>query len=311
MNEIVVGVDIGGTNTVIGLFKQDYSLISKRSIPSVDLSIKNPPTFFQSLALEIRSFVETTDLDYQLKAVGIAVPGQVNSKEGVVELATNLEWQNVRLAEGLQELLHVPVKIEHDVRSFTLGEMMNGAGQGFQNLVCLTIGTGVAIGSVVNGQLIAGAHFLAGELGHDRDRELDIPCPCGKVGCIETVVSAPGIARLAKDAVRANRDTILKNLNNDPTAQDVYEACLQGDQVANDIFQYVGKILGQKLATVVYLLNPEVIIIGGGVAAAGEILLHPIRETLEKECPFHPTVQLKLGVLGERAGLMGAASLVI
>src|SRR5690606_29259692 len=138
-----------------------------------------------------------------------------------------------------------------------------------------------------NGELIAGSDFLAGELGHDTVAGLDRLCPCGKIGCLETVVSATGIARLANEAVSSGKRTLLENLEHKLTAYDVYEASLQGDQVAIDIFNYVGETLGRKLATVVYLLNPEIIIIGGGVAAAGDVLLNPIREALEKECPYH------------------------
>jgi len=234
----------------------------------------------------------------------------VNGEQGIVELATNLSWKNVWLAKGLSDILQVPVRIEHDVRSYTIGEAMKGVGVGYNNIVCLTIGTGMAVGTIVNRQLIAGSDFLAGELGHDTVQGITNECACGKIGCLETVVSAPGISRLAAKIAASNENTLLQCIEDDITAFDVYEASVKGDIVAKEIFDYVGKTLAQKLATVVYLLNPEVIIIGGGVAAAGDFLLGPIRKTLEIECPYYiADLHIKIGQLGDSAGLIGVAHL--
>jgi len=306
MEQVIIGVDIGGTNTVIGMFDNDLALIKKISIHSKELSIKNPHHFIQSLAFEISRFVGQKNI----ACVGVAVPGKVNGELGIVELATNLVWENVALETGLSDILQVPVRIEHDVRSFTVGEAMKGAGVGYKNIVCLTIGTGMAVGTIVNGLLIAGADFLAGELGHDTVQGHTQQCACGKIGCLETIVSAPGIARLAAKAVSSNNETLLQQVKGEITAFDVYEASVKGDAVAKGIFDFVGTTLGQKLATVVYLLNPEVIIIGGGVAAAGEFILNPIRKTLETECPYYiANLEIKIGELGDSAGLIGAAHL--
>ncbi|MBS4179010.1 ROK family protein [Lederbergia citrea] len=306
MEQVIIGVDIGGTNTVIGIFGLHLSLIEKFFKQSSELSIKNPDRFIQSLALEINRLVGRKTII----CVGVAVPGKVNGERGIVELATNLGWENVALATDLSEILKVPVKIEHDVRSYTVGEAMKGAGIGYNNIVCLTIGTGMAVGSIVNGQLIAGSDYLAGELGHDTVQGHTQACACGKVGCLETIVSAPGIARLAAEAVSSNKKTLLQEVNGEITAFDVYEAGLKGDEAAKEIFKFVGTTLGRKLATVVYLLNPEIIIIGGGVAAAGDMLLDPIRKTLEVECPYYISdLKIKIGELGDMAGLIGAAHL--
>ncbi|MCR2821514.1 ROK family protein [Lederbergia panacisoli] len=306
MDQVIIGVDIGGTNTVIGMFDDDLSLIKKTSVPSKELSIKNPEQFIQSLALEINRFAA----HQTIISVGVAVPGKVDGGLGIVELATNLSWENVELAKGLSDILQVPVRIEHDVRSYTIGEAMKGAGVGYDNIVCLTIGTGMAVGTIVNGQLIAGSDFLAGELGHDTVPGISNECACGKIGCLETVVSAPGISRLAAEKVSSNKGTLLRLVEGKITALDVYEASEKGDAAAKEIFDYVGNTLAQKLATVVYLLNPEVIIIGGGVAAAGDFLLNPIRKTLEVECPFYiADLNIKIGQLGDSAGLIGVAHL--
>ncbi|MFC5452858.1 ROK family protein [Paenibacillus aestuarii] len=315
---IDAGIDIGGTNTVIGLFDSQRNLLAKTTIPTF-LSASperewtnNPEAFYERLHEAIVKLAESIGGSGCLAKVGIGVPGQVDTTCGIVIRASNMRWHDVPLAAAMRGRLGVPVKIENDVRAYTLGEALAGAGQGFRNIVCLTLGTGLAAGIIADGRLIRGGAWHAGEIGHDPVPGVAYRCNCGKTGCLETVASATGIARIAKDAVHAGETTTLAQGGNPEqlTAHEVFQACLQGDAVALGVFRQVATMLGQKLLSAIYLLNPDIVIIGGGVAAAGEILLSPIRAVLEDgyfsktACP-----QICIGTLGDSAGLLGAVHL--
>lgn len=314
MKKGIIGVDIGGTNTVIGLFQEDLTLIEKKSIPTLKPNLpektNNPKEYLDVLAKEIKELAEKNGYENQIQCVGIGVPGLVNPDQGVVINAVNLGYDHVPFAKFMSERLNgIPVFIDNDVRTYTRGEAQQGAGKGSKNIICLTLGTGMAAGIMVNGEMITGSEFFAGELGHDYVPGNETPCNCGKVGCVETIASATGISRLAKEAVNNNKETILAEIDGEITSKDVYEASQKGDKVALEIFDYVGRTLGFKLLTTTVLLNPEVIIIGGGVAAAGKLITEPIERVL-KEYYFNTTIpEIKIGELGDSAGLIGAATL--
>jgi glucokinase len=316
MRDVYAGIDIGGTNTVIGLFDDNVKLIAKGVIPSPkppsNSSQVDPSPFLDRLANEVQTLVKYHTEGMHLRGAGIGAPGKVDSVQGIVNDASNLGWREVHLASEMSERLNVPVVIEHDVRSYALGEALAGAGVGYRDIICLTVGTGIAAGIIVNGMLIRGSDYCAGEIGHDAvDGEHSL-CACGKFGCLETVASATGIARLAEIAIQSGMVTSLAQLQGHVTAYDVYQACLDGDAAARDIFEYVGTVLGRKLASVVYLLNPEVVIIGGGVAAAGDILLDPLRRELWKQYPDQQAyLKVRTGELGDNAGIIGAVNTVL
>ena len=313
----LVGIDIGGTNTVIGLFNRDLDLIDKTNVPTLKSNFpqktSNPTDFFDLLVSEIKALVSKFGSIEQLNCVGIGVPGKVDSQTGVALGAVNLGYVNVPFANEMAERLHVPVFIDNDVRNYTRGEAFKGKGSGYSNLICLTLGTGLAAGVMVDGKVISGYNNYAGEIGHDTIIGETSLCNCGKHGCLETVASASGITRLAKKAIKAGHKTVLYEKPDDQlTSFDVYLASLQGDKVAINIFDYVGRVLATKLVTLTFLLNPEAIIIGGGAASAGDFLLNPIKEVFHEyygvlnEVPIITT-----GSLGDSAGLYGSAHLAL
>jgi glucokinase len=316
MMNAVVGVDIGGTNTVIGVFDNALSFVEKNSIstvkPNFPAKTSNPKEFFDVLADEIQKLVYKAGFNNNILCVGVGVPGKVNSLEGIAMAASNLGYVNVPFASELADRLGVPVYIDNDVRNYTLGEYVAGSGKGFKNIVCLTLGTGIAAGVMIEGKILTGHGWYAGELGHDIVWGESSLCNCGKRGCLETIASANGIARLAAEVVQSGKDTILREINRQPTSLDVYNACLKGDKAALQIFDYVGTTLARKLLTVTFLLNPEAIIIGGGAAAAGEFLLGPVRTILAEQYGVHNRLpEICTGELGDSAGLIGSAYLAL
>ncbi|CAI6080132.1 ROK family protein [Cohnella sp. JJ-181] len=310
-----IGADIGGTNTVIGLFDEQGSPIGERRIATMRSDPRRPTSepaaFMDRLALEIGALA--LEHGYRdIAAAGFGVPGWVDTAAGMALDASNMGWRNVRFAEEMSRRLGAPVYIDNDVRLYTLGEAAAGAGAGCANLVCITVGTGLSAGIMMDGALLRGSRLLAGEIGHDRVDGLDSPCNCGKRGCLETIASAPGIARLATEAVQSGKRTSLADLDRPITALDVYLACDAGDAVAADIFSFAGRTLGRKLAALALAVDPQVIIVGGGVAAAGDYLLQPVRDELAAHIPeaeWRPSVVP--GKLQDKAGLVGAVRFAI
>lgn len=312
MNRAIIGVDVGGTNTVIGIFDTTLLLLEKICIPTLKTTSKkttNPKEFFDVLASKIEDLIIKTGFENMVKCIGIGVPGKVNPEKGIAIHSVNLGYSNVSFAEEMNERLNIPVYIDNDVRNYTRGEAVLGSGKDKKDIVCLTLGTGLAAGVMINGEIITGTDFYAGEIGHDVVIGENYLCNCGKRGCLETIASASGISRLAEEAIQAGKDTSLREINKQITAQYVYEACLKKDHVALEIFDYVGKTLAYKLLTVTYLLNPEVIIIGGGVAAAKEIILEPIQKVFKQFYTANKIPTICLSSLGDAAGVIGSAHL--
>ncbi|MBM7565846.1 ROK family protein [Paenibacillus sacheonensis] len=307
MSRIYAGVDVGGTGTVIGLFDEQRHLLVKVQLDTLGSNRErfgNADAYTRMVAQHIRDAVARLPGDpATLVAAGFGIPGQVNPEDGVVSDATNLGWRHVPFAWMMGDLLQVPVRIDHDVRTFAKGELMAGAAQGRSHAICLTIGTGIAAAIAIDGKLVRGGHNLAGEIGHDVVTGLTRQCPCGKIGCLETVVSGPGISRLAAAAGL----TSWQNEGGIPTAEDVARHCSDLNEQALGIYRYAAELLAEKLETAVALLDPEVIVIGGGVAKAGEPFLGPIRERLHDRFPW---LRGKLSVmhaeLGDEAALIGA-----
>ncbi|MBS4199885.1 ROK family protein [Bacillus sp. FJAT-49732] len=315
MEKGVIGIDIGGTNTVIGIFNHELELLDKVSIPTLKpyfpKKTSNPEEFFDLIEVEVSALAEKNDYKNKIKCVGIGVPGKVNPNKGIVIRAVNLGYEEVPFASEMEKRLGVPVFIDNDVRNYARGEALAGSGKGADNLICITLGTGMAAAVMINGQMVTGSDYYAGELGHDPVPGANYLCNCGKIGCLETIASASGISRLAQEAIQSGDQTILKSNDGTITSKDVYLACLQNDQVALGIFDYVGKTLAEKLLTATFLLNPEAIIIGGGAASAGKFILEPIQDIFVQHYDNSELPKLVIGSLGDSAGLIGSAHLAV
>jgi glucokinase len=310
-----VGIDVGGTNVKIAVVDLKGNIIYSNSVPTraemgYEYTIKNiKETIYASLK-ETKLTVDS------IQGIGIGLPGQINSDEGLVRLLPNIPgWKNVPLGKILEDEFKVKTKLDNDVRVATLGEYTFGAGQGCKNLICLTVGTGVGSGIIVNGQLVRGASMSAGEIGHMVVMEPHGPiCGCGSTGCLEALASGPAIVQMAREYISGGKSTLYKELaaSGPITPYLVYEAAIQGDAVARRIFTITGEWLGLALVNVVNLLNPERIIIGGGVGQSGDLLLEPIRKVIKERAlkSSADAVEVVAAELGESAGVVGASLLV-
>ncbi len=309
-----IGIDVGGTNVKIALVDNKGKIIYSNSIPTraemgYEYTINNMKEAITELIKETKSDPKN------IESIGFGFPGQIDYQKGIVRLAPNIPgWVNVPIAEIMEKEFGIPTRVDNDVRCAALGELNYGAGQGCDNLICITVGTGIGSGLVINGKLVRGASNAAGEIGHIKlDMNGGPLCGCGDRGCLEAFASGPSIVAMAEEYIKGGKSTKYRELANpDITPYIVSEAAKQGDPVAKRIFTIVGEYIGIGLASVVNLLNPEKIIIGGGVAAAGDLLLTPIKESLIKRAmPIAGSaVEIVPAQLGNSAGVIGASLLI-
>ena len=306
----VFGVDIGGTTVKLGFFDEEGNILEKWEIPTrKDLGGKYIiPDIADSITDKLMEKGITKE---EVVGVGVGVPGPVDA-DGVVFKAVNLGWDIFSVSNTLGDLINLPVKAGNDANVAALGEMWKGGGKGHDDLVAVTLGTGVGGGIIVQGKLLAGATGAGGEIGHIHveDNETD-RCGCGKTGCLEQYGSATGLVRLAKRTLEATDEaSVLRD--GEITAKDICDAAKAKDAVAVKVMEQFGAYLGRGLAAIACVVNPEVFVIGGGVSKAGEMLFDYIRPHYEKYV-FHGSKNTKfaLATLGNDAGIVGAARLVL
>lgn len=312
-----IGIDVGGTNVKIALVDKSGKIIYSNSVPTYakmgyEYTVNNIKQAIKDLMKETNTTAKDID------GIGFDFPGQVDYKTGVVKLAPNIPgWVNVPIAQMIEEEFHIPTRIDNDVRCAALGEMKFGAGQGCENFVCITVGTGIGSGLVVNGQLVRGASNAAGEIGHIKLQMKDgLICGCGDTGCLEAYASGPSIVAMAQDYIKGGKSTKFREMaaaeGGEITPYMVAKAAEAGDPVAKRIFAIVGEYIGIGLTSVINLLNPEKVIIGGGVAEAGDLLLEPIRKTIKERAMVvaGSAVEIVPAQLGNSAGVIGASMLI-
>lgn len=308
MKKYVFGVDIGGTTVKLGLFDAQGNVLDKWEIPT--RTEDNGSHILPDIAKTIREKMKLIDRD-SIAGVGVGAPGPIDG-DGVVHRAVNLGWGTFSIKNTLEDLLNMPVMAGNDANVAALGEMWMGGGQGCRDLVMVTLGTGVGGGIIVRGKMLTGFTGAGGEIGHmhveDREEET---CNCGNKGCLEQYSSATGITRLANRLLASSdRDSLLRQ--GEVSAKTVFDAVKARDPLAVEVAEKFGKYLGDTLASIACVVNPEAIVIGGGVSKAGEILIDFIRPNYEKNV-FHGSREVKfsLATLGNDAGIYGAAKLVL
>lgn len=313
MGHVFCGIDLGGTTINIGLVTSEGEIVIERKIPShVE---KGAEWVVNHIIAVIREFSTGLDKQYHIRGAGIGVAGLVNAQTGVLKEATNFpNWLNVPLAEKLARRLNLPVSMDNDANVAALGEYSFGAGRGFAHMMMVTLGTGVGGGLILDGMIYRGACGAAGEFGHMTIDKGGVLCACGRHGCVEAYVGAKGIIREAL-ALRAEYpQSSLNNHDADSlTPKMIYENARTGDEAAIQTFQRVGEILGIALGNVANLLNIQLVVIGGGVASAGDLLIDSAKVKLrETALNFDDSeVIIAKAQLGERAGIVGAASLAM
>ena len=305
------GIDIGGTTVKCGLFTTEGVLLEKWEIKT--RTEENGKAILPDVAETILKKMEEKGIEKtEVTGVGVGVPGPV-VKEREVQVAVNLHWGYTMLADDLEKLLdQIPVKVGNDANVAALGEMWKGGGQGCQNGVMVTLGTGVGGGIIINGSIVGGVHGAGGEIGHMKVSETETEtCGCGKRGCLEQYASATGIVRLTKQRLAADdAKTSLRSLP-EVTAKDVFDAAKAGDTVAQELVEEVGRILGGALGSIAVVIDPEMFVIGGGVSRAGQILLDAVQKHF-KERVFKSCQETKfvLASLGNDAGMYGCAKMI-
>ena len=305
------GVDLGGTTVKIAYFDQTGEMLSKWEIPTVTAG--GGQRILPDIAASIHEFIDAHHISMDvLIGIGIGVPGPVNN-EGVVNKCINLGWGVINVPQVLGGLTGLPVCAGNDANVAALGEAWKGGGQGCGNMVLATFGTGVGGGIVVGGKLIHGVHGAGGELGHMtvNKRETD-RCGCGKRGCLEQYCSATGIVRIARQHLAASdAGSVLRNVEN-LTCKDIFDASKAGDDLADQILDKVYAYMGQFLSIIGCVVDPEVIVFGGGVSRAGQVLLDGARRYFD-EYVFHAArpIRFALAELGNDAGAYGAFKMVL
>ncbi|MGL4293212.1 MAG: ROK family protein [Bacteroidales bacterium] len=278
-----VGIDIGGTNTVFGIVDARGSVIATNSIKTQKYLDINE--YVEDLHQGLSKLIDEVGGKEKIKGIGVGAPNG-NYYSGNIEFAPNLPWKGVvPLAQMLTQKFGIPVAVTNDANAAAIGEMTYGAARGMKDFIMITLGTGVGSGIVINGQLVYGHDGFAGELGHVIVRRQNgRTCGCGRSGCLETYASATGVARTAREFLEIRKEpSLLRQIPvNEITSKDVYEAAVAGDKMAQEIFQFTGHILGEAFADFVAFSAPEAIILFGGLARAGDMIMDPIQEAMER-----------------------------
>ncbi len=309
----VIGIDMGGTNTVFGIVDARGNVIASDSIKTAKHADIND--YIDELHTELTRIIKANDAEGKINGIGIGAPN-ANYFTGVIEDGVNLPWPTpIPLADLVSQKFGIPCLITNDANAAAIGEMTYGAARGLKDFIMITLGTGVGSGIVINGQMVYGHDGFAGELGHVIvKRNNGRICGCGRTGCLEAYCSATGVARTAREFLEIrNDDSLLRNLDiSTITSKDVYDCAAAGDKMAKDIFEYTGTILGEALADFVTFSSPEAFVLFGGLTKSGDYIMKPIKEAFDKNILgiYKGKVKILLSELKESdAAVLGASAL--
>lgn len=310
----VVGIDIGGTNTVFGIVDARGTVVASDSIKTGKYT--DFDEYVEALHEALDRLIRVNEAEDKIQGIGIGAPN-ANYYTGEILNPPNLPWGDViPLAEKVSKAFGgIPVAITNDANAAALGEMTYGAARGMKDFIMITLGTGVGSGVVINGQLVYGHDGFAGELGHVKmKRNNGRMCGCGHTGCLEAYCSATGVARTAREFLEVRTEpSLLRNLDIEAiTSKDVYDAAISGDKLAKEIFNYTGEILGEAIADMVAFSSPQAIILFGGLAKSGDLLLKPLKEAFDKNVfpIFKGKAKILISELKESdAAVLGASAL--
>ena len=314
--QYVIGVDMGGTNTAIGVVDARGSILLRRQVSTTDYNTGE--SYAHALGKAINEMVEQNDLKGKIKGIGMGVPNG-NMHDGTVEKAANIPWAKevvVPLTKLVSEATKLKCKLTNDANAAALGEMLYGVAKGMKDFMVITLGTGLGSGIVANGQLIVGHDGFAGELGHSTlVRHNGRLCGCGRTGCLETYASATGVARTAREFLEMNpsEETVLRDIIYRPiTSKDVFLAAEQGDKMAIKIFDFTAKMLGAALCDFITFSSPQAIILFGGLAHAGKYLIEPLEKEIDEHIlnVYKGKTKLLISSLNDaEAAILGASAL--
>ena len=311
MKKYGFGVDIGGTTIKMGFFETDGKLLDKWELKTDTSNGGSNILSDVAKAIDNKLAQEAISKD-EVQGVGIGVPGPVKSN-GIVNRCVNLGWGIVNVAEELGALTGLPIKVGNDANVAALGENWQGGAKGCKSSVMVTLGTGVGGGIIIDGKIVAGCHGAGGEIGHITVNPDEIEaCNCGQYGCLEQYTSATGIVRMAKRKLAKSEDETTLRTMEALTAKDIFDEAKAGDEVAKELVDELGKILGSALSNLACVVNPEAIVIGGGVSKAGTILIDTIQEHFRENCFYAlKETRFELATLGNDAGIYGCMAMLL
>lgn len=308
------GVDLGGTNTKIGILNREGDILKSRIIKT--LSAEGVDNTLERIWKTIQELAQELDINIKnIKGIGLGIPGPV-LEQSIVAFFANFPWErNINIKEKLEKLTGIETKLDNDANIIALGEAKYGAAKGSKSSVTVALGTGIGGGIYIDGKLVSGAKGAGGEVGHMKIVKDGKLCGCGQRGCFEAYVSATGLIREAVSRLTVNKQNLLyKMIDGDLMkleAKDIFDAAREGDAFSLDLVDYEAEYLALGIANILNIINPEVVVLGGGVALAGDILLNPMREKMVKYALQVTLEELKIvqGVLGNEAGIKGAVGL--
>lgn len=309
-----IGIDLGGTNISAGLVSDNGQLLYKASIPTSSVSDKELTELMAKFCLEIIKRCDISDKD--LRSIGIGCPGVCDDENGILLYTVNLPFHNTPIAEIFSEYFNVPVHLANDANCAALGEIVAGGAKGYKTSITLTLGTGVGGGIIIDGKIFTGFNHAAGEMGHIVIHTDGESCGCGRKGCLEAYASATALIRETKRAFKENPESVIAQLcDNDINkinAKTPFDAKRAGDPIGTAIVDKYIQDLAEGIINYINVFQPEIILLGGGVSKEGDYLLEPLKEYVFKYSYGHnflPRTEIKCAVLGNDAGIIGAAML--
>lgn len=311
MKNYCFGIDVGGTTVKLGLFSTAGELLDKWEITTRTENFGENILSDICEAMEAKLAEKEISLD-DIEGVGIGLPGPITN-DGTVLQCVNLGWGTFNVEEKLSEMFRgIKVKAGNDANVAALGEAWQGGGKDYDDIVMITLGTGVGGGVIINGKILTGYNGGAGEIGHMHvdDNETD-SCNCGRKGCLEQFTSATGVVRLAKRLMNNDKETKMREFGENITAKDVFDLAKEGDAGANEVVETMGTYLGTAMSHIAVVVNPQAFIIGGGVSKAGQFLIDAIKDKYRETCfAACGDAAVHLATLGNDAGMYGAAAMI-
>lgn len=314
--QLAIGVDVGGTTFSVALVASTGDILAEEDQET--RAVEGPESILQRITEAVRTVMATAGVSSEdIKGVGLGIPGLHDRERGVTLTSPNLKWQNMPVRQILGDALSTSVQIDGDVRVAAVGERHFGAAGGCDNFIFITLGTGIGSGIFLDGKLYRGPAGYAGEVGHQTIVEDGPLCGCGNYGCVEALAGNAGIVRRARVALQSTAAPLLmREVGNDvnrisPAA--LHKAALAGCDLSRQVLADTGRYVGTAMANLVNVLNPERLIVGGGVAQAGEMILGPLRATISRRAMGPNAAMLKIvpAALGKQAGVLGAAAMVL
>lgn len=306
----VVGVDLGGTKIYTALVDLEGNIVREKVVET--LAAEGEEAVANRIIDTIDYVVEGTDKGL-IKAIGIGSPGPLDAKKGIIIETANLPFKNFEIVKVVKERYELPTYLDNDANVATLGEFMFGAGKGTENMVFVTVSTGVGGGAIINGRLYRGNTANALEVGHMTVSNEGPRCGCGNIGCAESFASGTAIGKRAKEAVASKAGTSLKDYDHEVTAKEVFIEAAKGDRVSKEILDTALNYLGITVSNIMSHLDPEKVVMGGGVINGGDIVLETVKKVVSERClsVFVENCSIEKAVLGGKAGVLGAAALAL